>query len=273
MLPPDRFDAGPAPAPPPREAQRSRPATPLHLPASPLCLPLHLPCSYHGCWIEPGPPPACVSLAALSGGAGGEEDEEDDESEEGEESEEEGEEGGAGAARPPSSAALLEASRHSNLGFAPPAAPPAAPSTLFLQLELCHAPSLAQILARERGEALPGVPGAAGVAGAEGAEGVAGAAPAHARWGWVSAAAGGLDAMHRAGWSHNDVKPANLLCYPDGRAKLVDFGLSSRAESQHGVQDGGGEGRGEGRVGRTLHVGGSRPCAEIAAHFISSWVL
>ena len=44
----------------------------------------------------------------------------------------------------------------------------------------------------------------------------------------MAAAAGGLHAMHEAGFAHHDVKPANLLCFPDGSAKLTDFGLSAR---------------------------------------------
>ncbi|MER6303729.1 serine/threonine-protein kinase [Kitasatospora sp. NPDC001539] len=43
----------------------------------------------------------------------------------------------------------------------------------------------------------------------------------------------GLTHMHRAGWVHGDLKPANILLMPDGTAKIADFGLTSELEGTH----------------------------------------
>jgi len=51
--------------------------------------------------------------------------------------------------------------------------------------------------------------------------------PETSRWRWVAGLARGLEAVHAAGWLHNDVKPANIFCAADGAVKLADFGLAS----------------------------------------------
>jgi serine/threonine-protein kinase len=41
-------------------------------------------------------------------------------------------------------------------------------------------------------------------------------------------AAKGLQAMHRGGWAHCDIKPNNILRADDGTVKVIDFGQSCR---------------------------------------------
>ncbi len=48
----------------------------------------------------------------------------------------------------------------------------------------------------------------------------------------------GLSAAHDAGFAHRDVKPANILIEPIGRAYLTDFGLVIEAESSRLTQTG-----------------------------------
>ncbi|NUS10411.1 MAG: protein kinase, partial [Streptomyces sp.] len=79
-----------------------------------------------------------------------------------------------------------------------------------------------------------GLPGA-GAPGAPGAEGPAGAAPgagvdAHRI---LRGAAEGLAHLHRQGWLHGDLKPANILLGPQGEVWLADFGLTAELDGTH----------------------------------------
>jgi serine/threonine protein kinase len=77
----------------------------------------------------------------------------------------------------------------------------------FVVLELVDGPSLARRL-REQGAATPGEAAAIGARVAD--------ALAH---------------VHAGGVVHRDVTPSNILCGPDGRPKLADFGIARLIDS------------------------------------------
>ncbi|WP_343246208.1 protein kinase, partial [Streptomyces sp. SID5785] len=43
----------------------------------------------------------------------------------------------------------------------------------------------------------------------------------------------GLGQLHRAGWVHGDLKPANVLVMKDGSARLADFNLAAELDGTH----------------------------------------
>jgi serine/threonine-protein kinase len=51
---------------------------------------------------------------------------------------------------------------------------------------------------------------------------------------WIAHAAEALDAAHKRGVIHGDVKPANMLITSDGKVKLMDFGMARVAKRDAG---------------------------------------
>src|SRR6476660_6369947 len=76
---------------------------------------------------------------------------------------------------------------------------------VLIVMEYVEGENLAQLMARER-------------------------VPAEQAVSIIRQVAGALDHAHQAGVVHRDVKPANILIAPDGKAKVVDLGIATASE-------------------------------------------
>ena len=75
----------------------------------------------------------------------------------------------------------------------------------------------------------------------------------------VAQAARALDAAHRAGIVHRDIKPGNLLIMADGTTKITDFGIAkAKRAGRQPDRDRAGDGHGAVRLPRAGH----RPAAD-----------
>jgi serine/threonine-protein kinase len=71
---------------------------------------------------------------------------------------------------------------------------------------------------------------------------------------WLVQVARALEAAHRAGLMHRDVKPDNVMIAPDGAAKVLDFGIAKRLDSAVPVAEGVTETAGGGVVGTPAYM-------------------